>query len=75
MPIELTRAQLLISVCIASVFVLFMLSGQSASPASISPWLPRQSAAADSVVDAANSVLPRHRRSPASRRPTPAVCR
>jgi len=56
MPIELTRAQLLISVCIASVFVLFMLSGQSGSPASISPWLPRQ-AAADSAVAAANSVL------------------
>ena len=57
MPIELTRAQLLISVCIASVFVLFMLSDQSASPASISPWLPRQSAASDSVIAAANSVL------------------
>src|SRR4051794_19245390 len=52
MPIELTRAQLLICVFIASVFVLFMLSGQSASPASISTWLPRQSAAADSVVAA-----------------------
>ena len=57
MPIELTRAQLLIGVCIASVFVLVMLSGQSASPALISTWLPRQSAAADSVVAAANSVL------------------
>jgi hypothetical protein len=57
MPIELTRAQLLISVCIMSMFVLFMLSGQSASPVSISPWLPRQSAASDSVVAAANSVL------------------
>jgi hypothetical protein len=57
MPIELTRAQLLISVCIMSMFVLFMLSGQSASPASISPWLPRQSAASDSVAAAANSVL------------------
>ncbi len=52
MPIELTRAQLLISVFIASVFVLFMLSGQSATPALISTWLPRQSAAADSVVAA-----------------------
>ena len=52
MPIELTRAQLLISVCIASVFVLFMLSGQSASPALISAWLPRQSAAAGSVLAA-----------------------
>ena len=56
MPIELTRAQLLISVFIASVFVLIILSGQSASPALISTWLPGQSAAADSVV-AANSVL------------------
>ena len=57
MPIELTRAQLLIGVFIASVFVLVMLSGQSASPALISTWLPKQSAAADSVVAAANSVL------------------
>jgi hypothetical protein len=57
MPIELTRAQLLISVFIASVFVLVMLSGQSASPALISTWLPKQSAAADSVVAAANSAL------------------
>jgi hypothetical protein len=56
MPIELTRAQLLISVCIMSMFVLFMLSGQSAAPASISPWLPRQSAASDPAV-AANSML------------------
>jgi hypothetical protein len=56
MPIELTRAQLLISVCIASVFVLFMLSGQSARPAAISPWLPRQ-AVVDSVAAAANSAL------------------
>jgi len=57
MPIELTRAQLMIGVFVASVFVLFMLSGQSTSSVSISPWLPRQAAAADSVVDAANSVL------------------
>jgi hypothetical protein len=57
MPIELTRAQLLISVCIMSVFVLFMLSGQSATPASISPWLPKQAPAADSAIAAANSVL------------------
>jgi hypothetical protein len=56
MPIELTRTQLLISVFVVSVFVLFMLSGQPAAPASISPWLPRQSAA-DSVVNAANAVL------------------
>jgi hypothetical protein len=56
MPIELTRAQLLIGVCIASVVVLFTLSRPSASSASISPWLPRQSAA-NSVVDAANTVL------------------
>ena len=57
MPIELTRTQLLIGVFVASVFVLVMLSGQSASPALISTWLPKQSAAADSVVAAANSVL------------------
>jgi hypothetical protein len=56
MPIELTRAQLLICVCVASVLALFMLGRPSASQASISPWLPRQSAA-DSVVDAANAVL------------------
>jgi hypothetical protein len=49
--------QLLIGVCIASVFVLVMLSGQSASPVLISTWLPRQPAAEDSVVAAANSVL------------------
>jgi hypothetical protein len=57
MPIELTRAQLLISVCIISVFVLFMLGRQSATPASISPWLPKQAQAADSVAAAAQSVL------------------
>ncbi len=57
MPIELTRAQLLIGVCIASVFVLVMLSGQSAAPALISAWLPRQSAAADSIVAVAHSAL------------------
>ena len=56
MPIELTRAQLLISVFIASVFVLVMLSGQSASPALISTWLPRQSAAADSVLAAPQAI-------------------
>jgi hypothetical protein len=54
MPIELTRAQLLIGVCIASMVVLIAFSSQSASPASISPWLPRQPAAADTV---ANAVL------------------
>ena len=52
MPIELTRAQLLISVCIASVFVLFMFTGQPASPALMSAWLPRQSAATGSVLAA-----------------------
>jgi hypothetical protein len=56
MPIELTRAQLLISVCIISVFVLFMLGRQSATPASISPWLPRQSSP-DSDANAAQAVL------------------
>ena len=56
MPIELTRAQLLISVFIASVFVLVMLSGQSASPALISTWLPRQAAAADSVLAAPQAI-------------------
>jgi hypothetical protein len=57
MPIELTRAQLLIGVFIASVFVLVMLSGQSASPALISTWLPGQPAAADSVVAAAPQAI------------------
>jgi hypothetical protein len=57
MPIELTRVQLMIGVFVVSVVVLIMLSGQSAAPVSISPWLPRQAAAADSVADAANSVL------------------
>jgi len=56
MPIELTRAQLLIGVCIVSMLVLITLSGQSSSSASISPWLPRQSAA-DSFAAAANSAL------------------
>ena len=77
MPIELTRTQLLISVCIVSVFVLFMLSGQSGSPASISPWLPRQSGA-DSGAAAANSMLaapPPIAGLPRLSRPTPAVCR
>jgi len=55
MPIELTRTQLLISVCIVSAFVLFMLSGQSGAPASISPWLPRQPGA-DSGAAAPNSM-------------------
>jgi hypothetical protein len=57
MPIGLTRAQLLIGVFIASVFVLIMLSGQSASPALISTWLPRQSAEADSAGSPAYSAL------------------
>jgi hypothetical protein len=57
MPIELTRGQLMIGVFVVSVVVLIMLSGQSTSSVSISPWLPRQAAAADSVADAANSVL------------------
>jgi hypothetical protein len=57
MPIELTRAQLLISVFAASVLVLVILSGQSDSSALISTWLPKQSDAADSVFAAANSVL------------------
>ena len=59
MPIELTRAQLMIGVFIASVVVLIMLSGQSASPASISPWLPNQPAAVDSIFAVTNSVLAR----------------
>jgi len=54
MPIELTRAQLMIGVFVASVVVLIMLSGQSASPALISAWLPSQPAAADTVLAAAN---------------------
>src|SRR5438045_2842681 len=56
MPFDLRHAPMLVVLCIASVFVLVILSGQSASPASISTWLPSQSAAADSVV-AANSGL------------------
>jgi hypothetical protein len=54
MPIELTRAQLMIGIFAASVVVLIVLSGQSASPALISTWLPSQSAAADTVFAAAN---------------------
>jgi hypothetical protein len=53
MPIELTRAQLILGVFAASVLVLFMLSGQSASPALISAWAPQPAGAAS----AANSVL------------------
>ena len=54
MPIELTRAQLMISVFVASVVVLVMLSGQSAAPALISTWLPSQPTVADTVFAAAN---------------------
>jgi hypothetical protein len=53
MPIELTRAQLMIGIFAASVAVLIVLSGQSASPALISTWLPNQPAA-DTVFAAAN---------------------
>jgi hypothetical protein len=53
MPIELTRAQLLISVFVASVLVVFMLGNQSASPKLISAWTPRQPA----VDTAANAPL------------------
>lgn len=58
MPIELTRAQLMISVFVVSVVVLIMLSSQSASPALISVWLPSQSVAADTVFAAANFAPP-----------------
>jgi hypothetical protein len=53
MPIELTRAQLMIGIFAASVVVLIVLSGQSASPALISTWLPSQPAAG-TVFAAAN---------------------
>jgi hypothetical protein len=46
MPIELTRAHLLIGVFVASVLVLIGLSGHTASPPVISPWLPSQPARA-----------------------------
>jgi hypothetical protein len=58
MPIELTRAQLLIGVFLGSVLVLFMLGGQSASPALISTWrMPSQPATVDSVVAAAPQAI------------------
>jgi hypothetical protein len=40
MPIELTRAHLLIGVFLASVLVLVALGGRPATPAMISPWAP-----------------------------------
>ncbi|MEO7908774.1 MAG: hypothetical protein ABIV47_03895 [Roseiflexaceae bacterium] len=58
MPIEFTRAQLMISVFVFSVVVLIVLSGQSASPALISTWLPSQPAVADTVFVAANFAPP-----------------
>jgi hypothetical protein len=58
MPIELTRAQLMISVFVVSVLVLIMLSGPSASPALISTWLPRQPAADDTILNAAQFAPP-----------------
>jgi len=58
MPIELTRAQLMICVFMVSALVLFMLSGQSASPALVSTWLPRQADAADTVLSVAQLAPP-----------------
>jgi hypothetical protein len=58
MPIELTRAQLIISVFVASVVVLLVLSGQAASPALISTWLPNHSTSADAMLVAANFAPP-----------------
>jgi hypothetical protein len=57
MPIELTRAQLFIAVSIASVLVLFVLGGQSASPMRISTWMPRQQAIGDAPFPAPDSRL------------------
>ena len=58
MPIELTRAQLMISVFVVSMAVLIMLGGQSASPALISTWLPGQPYVADTALAAVNFAPP-----------------
>ncbi|HEU5104018.1 MAG TPA: hypothetical protein VFU22_33610 [Roseiflexaceae bacterium] len=50
MPIELTRAQLLISVFVASVLVLVVLGNPSASPMRVSAWLPRQPASSNLAI-------------------------
>jgi hypothetical protein len=57
MPIELTHAKLLIGIFIASVLVLVIFGGRSASPALISAWMPRPPAAEDSVLAAAPQAI------------------